>query len=71
MGEHPHCRHARDDEQGTDCPNSYGMDRLDQWCPACRAEYDAWVDEQAERARLTDRACGLGWQWEHLVPAEN
>lgn len=71
MGEHPHCRHAQDDQMGTDCPNSYGIDQLDQWCPTCRNEYDAWVDEQAAAAYDRDRACGLGWQWEHLAPSGN
>lgn len=55
----------RDDTCG--CFDRYGFESLSRWCPTCRAAYDAWCDDQAEAARLTDRACGLGWQWEHLA----
>jgi hypothetical protein len=27
------------------------------------------ADLQAHRAEVDDRACGVGWLWEHLVPA--
>ncbi len=41
-------------------------------CPACAAEFQRWLDDQAEEARALDRMTGLGWLWEQVTaPSSN
>jgi hypothetical protein len=54
------------------CSVQFGVEYLELWCPACAAEFAAWLDEQAEAAEAADRASGLGWVWDELLrPSPN
>jgi hypothetical protein len=44
----------------------FGTEYLELWCPGCAAEYQQWLDDQANEARALDRVTGLGWLWEHV-----
>lgn len=45
----------------------------DDYCPACRADYEAWLDAQADEAAFLDRysAAPAGWTLEALAPSLN
>lgn len=54
------------------CALTFGPDYLELWCPACAAEFQRWLDDQAEEARALDRMTGLGWLWEQVTaPSSN